>query len=470
MRILIVDDDRSARRLLVRVVEQLSDVELHEASGLEESRLVLAQHPIEVALIDLRLGSDSENRDGLQLVQEARQRGVVPLVVSGFADLLEVRAAMRVGAFDYLLKEDISAESVLPVLEELRRCRRLEKEVIELRARKNEHGPCGLVGSSTAIQRLRESIKRVALSDRPVLVTGPTGSGKELTVRAIHQLGANPEAPLLDLNCGALPATLIESQLFGHERGSFTGADRRHSGFFSVVENGTLFLDEIGEMPLDLQAKLLRVLETGTFRPLGSNANKRFAGRVVAATHVDLEARVQERRFREDLFYRLNVLEIQVPSLDDRCDDIPALVAHFVSLQGRRLSFTAEAMEKLTNARWPGNIRQLRNLVDRLAVYAPDGPVTPEVLDAVVGPSRTRGADAAAVELAREVLRSDAPDKLKRVESILIEEALTLADGVKSKAARLLGVHRKVIERRLETGALSTRESEVSAGWSDSSE
>jgi DNA-binding NtrC family response regulator len=456
MRILVVDDDRAARRTLTRVLESIGRLEIVEGGSLEEARAYLTGESFDVAFIDLKLSDDVEDRDGLLLVHQARQLGVLPIVVTGLNDMHEMRAAMRCGAYDLLLKEDLREELVAPLIDHILARRRLEKEVLELRSRHGEVS--GPVGTSPAMQRLRELVERAALSDRPVLVTGPTGAGKELTVRAIHALGAHPHAPLLDVNCGAFPEALIESQLFGHEKGAFTGAERRHDGFFAAVGNGTLFLDEIGEMPLDLQAKLLRVLESRTFRPLGSNTAREFCGRVVAATHVDLDARVEQGQFRADLYYRLNVLELHVPSLEERREDIPALVSRFASEQERPLFFTAEAIAMLQEASWPGNVRQLRNLIDRLAVFAPDGPITPELIATLTGRRRTeREAHTAITELAREILRTDEPDKLERVEQVLIDEALRLCDDNKSKAARLLGVHRKVVERRLERVQQLTR-------------
>ena len=199
-------------------------------------------------------------------------------------------------------------------------------------------------------------------------------------VAAIHAQGPHPDEPLLDLNCGAIPEALMESQLFGHERGAFTGADRRQDGYFALVRKGTLFLDEIAELSLPLQAKLLRVLETGRFRPVGASAVARFGGRIVAATHANLSELVSRGQFREDLLYRLDVLTVPVPALAERTEDIPALVAHFVRQQQRALRFTAEAMDLLCCMPWPGNVRQLRNLIDRLAVFAEDEEITPDVV------------------------------------------------------------------------------------------
>jgi DNA-binding NtrC family response regulator len=451
MKILIVDDEAVARRALSRVVQTLPDVELREASSLEEARRELAAGDVDVALIDLRLERDSRNRDGLTLVAEVRkQTSAIPIVVSASHAMAEVRAAMRLGAYDYVLKDQLSEEMVVPILQELQSTRALEREVQRLRVKPGETS-MGLIGSSPPMQRLRELIRRVAASDRPVLITGPTGSGKELVVRAIHAFGLDPSEPLLDLNCSAFPDALIESQLFGHERGAFTGADKRHDGFFTAVGAGTLFLDEIAEMPLDVQAKLLRVLETGTYRPIGSSNVLTLRGRIIAATHADLEARVAEGQFREDLYYRLNVLEVTTPSLDERRSDIPALVAHFASTQKRAIRFTPEAMEVLCLAPWPGNVRQLRNFVDRVAVFATESVVTPEILAHVTRRKRAREAVGTSLrDLARAVLAlPEGVDKLQQVEQALIEETLRLVDGNQTAAARMLGVHRKAIARRL---------------------
>jgi DNA-binding NtrC family response regulator len=453
MKILIVDDERAARRALIRILVALGDVELREAESLEEARRELAAGDIDVALIDMRLDRDARNRDGLTLVGEVRkQTSAVPIVVTASHDMAEVRAAMRLGAYDYVLKDELSDEMVLPILQGLRSTLALEREVLRLRVRHGADATMGLVGTSPPMQRLRDMIQRVALSDRPALITGPTGSGKELVVRAIHALGRDPSEPLLDLNCGAFPGTLIESQLFGHERGAFTGADKRHDGFFTAVGAGTLFLDEIAELPHDLQSKLLRVLESGTYRPVGASNVLKLRGRIVAATHADLEERVAKGLFREDLYYRLNVLEIATPSLEERRDDIPALVAHFAGMQKGVLQFTAEAIEILQLAPWPGNVRQLRNFVDRIAVFATDTVVTPEVLAHITRRQRARDAQGTRIqELARAVLAlPEGPDKLQQVEQVLVDEALRLADGNRAAAARMLGVHRKVVARRLE--------------------
>jgi DNA-binding NtrC family response regulator len=453
MRVLIVDDQSSARRVLAAIVGKLDDTHIHEADSLVAARRVVEQEPLDVALIDLRLSSDARNRDGLVLVEEIRARTtIVPIIVTAYQEVAEIRMAMRVGAYDYILKDDLCDELVLPVLNGISSRRRLEHELRALRARRSDSEPVSsrLVGVSTAMELLRETIRRAALSDRPVLVTGPTGAGKELVVEALHTLGPHPEQPLLDLNCGAIPEALMESQLFGHVKGAFTGADQNQQGYLAQVKQGTLFLDEVAELPPMLQSKLLRVLETGVFRPVGSATQGKFEGRVVAATHAELSARVRDGKFREDLFYRLNVLAVRVPPLVERREDIPALVAHFCRGQKRALRFSETALAVLSSAAWPGNVRQLRNLVDRVAAFADDDLVTPETLRPFVVDPQIVDADAQVLRSsAQSILRLPIDNKLEAIEEALIAEAVRLSDGNKSGAARLLGMHRKAVSRRL---------------------
>jgi DNA-binding NtrC family response regulator len=453
MKLLIVDDQASARRVLSAIVGKLDDVEIEEADSLESARRAIENRALDVALLDLRLGSDARNRDGLVLVEEIRARtAIVPIIVTAYQEVAEIRQAMRVGAYDYILKDDLCDELVLPVLTGLRTRRRLEHEVRELRARQPQAEPVTgrLVGVSPAMELLRETIRRAALSDRPVLVTGPTGSGKELVVEALHTLGPHPDHPLLDLNCGAIPEALMESQLFGHAKGAFTSADREQQGYLTLVKQGTLFLDEVAELPATLQAKLLRVLETGVFRPVGSATQGRFEGRVIAATHADLTDRVRTGAFREDLFYRLNVLAIRVPPLGERREDVPALVAHFCRGQKRPLRFSAAALDLMMGSAWPGHVRQLRNLVDRVAAFADDDLVTPEALAPFLAESPASNTNADVLQsTARNILRLPIENKLEAIEEALIAEAVRLSDGNKSGAARLLGLHRKAVSRRL---------------------
>lgn len=307
-----------------------------------------------------------------------------------------------------------------------------------------------LVGSSPAMKRLREQLVRVARSECAVLVNGPTGTGKELVVRAIHALCNRAHEPLFDLNCGSIPSTLIEAQLFGHRRGAFTGADSDQLGYLSAVNHGSLFLDEIAELPMSMQTRLLRVLETRRFRPLGSNEECIFSGRIIAATHADLWQRVQAREFREDLYFRLNVLVVQVPSLAERREDIPELVEHFVAQQSRPLTFLPETLALLQKLDWPGNVRQLRHLIDRLAVLSDDEVITPDEVLVSMGPrSRASGGDGELDLLIDALLEMPIGNKLEAMEARLIQAALKKTSGNKCAASRILGVHRKYIERRV---------------------
>lgn len=238
------------------------------------------------------------------------------------------------------------------------------------------HVVCDIIyAPNSPIRNILRLARRIALSFSPVLITGATGVGKENLARYIHNAGAGAETPFMDLNCGAVPENLFEAELFGHVKGAFTGASANRSGYMASTECGTLFLDEIGEMPLSLQPKLLRALETRMFRPVGSTRQQPFKGRIIAATHRDLASLCKEGRFREDLFYRLAVFSLEIPSLAQRRDDIPALVEYFTSLHKKGLFFTEEGMEYLKGYSWPGNIRELRNLIDRLIILT-DTPVT----------------------------------------------------------------------------------------------
>ncbi len=300
------------------------------------------------------------------------------------------------------------------------------------------------LGRSAAMTGVHGMITRLANADAPVLIRGQTGVGKELVARALHDRGARRGEPFVAVNCSTLPATLFESIFFGHARGAFTGADRRAPGELELAGRGTLFLDEIAEVPLEVQPKLLRVLEQGRYRPLGGDEDRDLEARVLAATHVDLEARIDEGRFREDLYYRLNVVSLEVPPLAARREEIPHLAALFA---GDRLAFTDEALAWLARRNWPGNVRELRNAIERIALLSDEDLVTVNVLEALVPPRRRRSEVDALVTAVLE--SSVAGSKLEHLEQALIARALELSDGVRARAARLLGVDRKVLDRRV---------------------
>ena len=302
---------------------------------------------------------------------------------------------------------------------------------------------------SDSMSRVYSFVDKISNTDRTILVTGPTGAGKEVIVRLIHQRSANSGGPFVDVNCGAIPEALIESLLFGHEKGAFTGANCRQEGVFASASGGTLFLDEIAELSLSMQAKLLRVLETRAFYPVGSVTRHAFTGRVIAATHFDLSKRVADHLFREDLYHRLNVFHIAVPGLQKRREDIPELVDFFAKRTSRPLIFDVGALRYLARHPWPGNIRQLRNTIERIATLCEQ----PHVTEAVVRTHLERNHEDTPADsltsLADKILDLDVSNKLVAIQQSLVNRALERAKGNKSAAARLLGVHRKVVERRV---------------------
>lgn len=317
-------------------------------------------------------------KDGLTLLEELKQQGVTGPVVmmSGQAHIEMAVRATRLGALDFLEKP-ISTEKLLLTVENALKLQRLESENRQLRQRLGKHE---IVWKGEAMRRIMAQVERVAASESRVCILGETGTGKELVARTIHDRSPRSSGPFVTLNCAAVPAELIESELFGHEKGSFTGASGRHIGKFEQADGGTIFLDEIGDMPINMQAKLLRVLEEGEIERIGGEKPIAVNVRVLVATHRELEARVREEKFRPDLFHRIYVFPLMLPPLRERRDDIPVLVEHFaaqVCAQNgwKPIPFSQEAMGALQSYSWPGNVRELRNMIERLMLLATDGSV-----------------------------------------------------------------------------------------------
>lgn len=434
--ILIAEDEPTARLALRGLLEAEGFQVALAGDGESALQLALAHHPA-VMLLDVRM----PGLDGLSVQKRLREAGAeFPVVViTAYGCSSTAIEAMKWGAFDYLTKP-VDANHLMSVirralaLQELRTGTGTEVEAA--------WGP--LVGDSPPMQQVYKLIGQFALSDATVLVRGESGTGKELVVDAIHQHSARSMGPLVKINCASIPETLLESELFGHERGAFTHALFRRIGRFEEANGGSLFLDEVGDLPAALQSKLLRALQERTIERLGSNKPIRVDIRLIAATAKDLEKEVAEGRFREDLYYRLNVLTIHLPPLRERKQDIPLLVTHFLNRAGRRMSLTPDAMQALCAHDWPGNVRELENVVERAIALAHGGVIGLEQIH--FGPAPAAGRSSW-TELVPEDAKLD--EAVATLERAMIERALRLSGGNKTKAAEILGIHRRFLYEKL---------------------
>ncbi|HEX9798822.1 MAG TPA: sigma-54 dependent transcriptional regulator [Thermoanaerobaculia bacterium] len=382
--VLVVDDESSIRESL-RMTLEFEGYRVEEAaSGIEALQIARDRTP-DAVLLDLRM----PEMDGLETLRQLRERGyeMPVLVISGHADVPTAVEATRRGAFDFFEKP-LERDRVLLSLRNAVEAWRLRKEVaVQPRA---EGAANALVGTSSALRKLREKIERAAPTPATVLVTGESGTGKELVARALHELSPRRDQPFVRVNCAAIPEELIESELFGHEKGSFTGAVRKQIGKFVAADGGTIFLDEVGDLSARAQAKVLRVLESGDVEPVGAERGARVDVRVVAATNRSLEDAIRAGSFREDLFYRLNVVPIRTPPLREHLEDLEILVEHFArsfaeSANYKRKTLAPAALELLAKQPWKGNVRELRNVVERLLILAPGDVVEERDVAAVVG-------------------------------------------------------------------------------------
>ncbi|MGH8012955.1 MAG: sigma-54-dependent transcriptional regulator, partial [Candidatus Binataceae bacterium] len=396
-----------------------------------------------ILLLDLKL----PEKDGIAVLTDIRARGLqIPtVVISGEGEISDAVQSIKLGAYDYLRKP-VDPPHLRVLLNNLTAHLTVSEENQRLRRRLLRAGQLGpLVGHSTPMRRVMTLIEQVAPSSASVIITGESGTGKELVARTIHDLSPRRNGPYIPINCAALPETLMESELFGHERGAFTGADRRREGCFELANGGTLLLDEIGEMKAELQAKLLRVLEEQKLRRLGGSGEVAIDVRVLAASNRNLETALREGKFREDLYYRLNVFSIELPSLAERAEDIPALVEHLLREidmppEKNIAGVEGECLEVLKSYHWPGNVRQLRNVIERAVIVAHSPLIT--VADLPADLKRT-GATSANLELKLGM-------SLDEVERELILRTIEYAGGNKSRAAEILGVSLKTLYNRLE--------------------
>lgn len=451
--LLIVDDEANTLASLSRAFRLAG----HEATVCDNAakalELAKAQN-FDLILSDVVM----PGKDGLALLEELKQQGVsAPVVMmSGQAHIEMAVRATRLGALDFLEKP-ITTDKLLLTVDNALKLQRLERENRQLRQRLGKHE---IVWKGETMRRLMTQLERVAASESRVCILGETGTGKELVARTIHDRSPRSSGPFVTLNCAAVPAELIESELFGHEKGSFTGASGRHIGKFEQADQGTIFLDEIGDMPLHMQAKLLRVLEEGEVERIGGDKPIAVNVRVLVATHRDLEVRVREEKFRQDLFHRIFVFPLVLPPLRERVEDIPALVEHFAaqvcSQNGwKAIPFSVEAMRALQSYSWPGNVRELRNIVERVMLLATDGRVDADTIEMALPHThastsgRTIGSSGPLAERVQSFEREVILAEVKRSQNnmTLAAKTLGLERSHLYKKAEQLGIDLRALRR-----------------------
>ncbi|HEX9942551.1 MAG TPA: sigma-54 dependent transcriptional regulator [Thermoanaerobaculia bacterium] len=397
--VLVVDDEAAIRDSLHMILEY-EGYRVEEAASGSQALSKVAERAPDAIVLDIKM----PEMDGLELLKALRERGydMPVLMISGHADVATAVEATRRGAFDFFEKP-LQRERVLLSLRNAVEAYKLQAENRNLRSE-----PEQLIGTSAAMRRLRETIEKAAPTPATVLITGESGTGKELAARAIHRLSSRRDRPIVQVNCAAIPEELIESELFGHEKGSFTGAVRKQTGKFVTADGGTIFLDEIGDMSARTQAKVLRVLQNGEVEPVGAERTIQVDVRVVAATNRSLEEEIAAGRFREDLYYRLNVIPVRTPALREHLEDLPLLVEHFVRRYAdqnnyKPKEFSADALAHLKALPWKGNVRELKNLVERLLILTPGDVVSREDVIAATGGARPElSTSLLAVETLRE--------------------------------------------------------------------
>ncbi len=472
-KLLVVDDEASIREFLeIMLKREGYDVRTvdNARSGLEE----LKTRSFDVVLTDINM----PDFDGLELLSEIKSQNpdMIVVIMTAYGSAESAVRAMKNGASDYISKP-FQIEELLVVLEKCLATATIEHENRRLRSKlKEEYSFEKIIGNSEQVQNLFGMIRRVSKTTANILITGESGTGKELVANAIHNCSDRKERPFVSVNCGAIPENLLESEMFGHRKGGFTGAVADKKGLFQVANQGTLFLDEVGEMPLQLQVKFLRAIQAKTFRMVGGTEDISVDVRIVAATNRDLELAVQEKEFREDLYYRLNVIHMRMPALRERAEDIPILANHFVqkfsaALDAGNISITNEAMEFLQKYPFPGNVRELENTIERAIALSSGNVILPESLpqkvrelQAMPEPEaqklefpgqRQRGGATVTADLGFSGVPARIPEhfslerRMEEYEKKYILCALEQANGVKSRAAKLLGISFRSLRYRI---------------------
>jgi DNA-binding NtrC family response regulator len=437
--ILIVDDEKNTREGLARALRRSYEVLIAESGA--TALTILSENPVDVMLSDLRM----PGMDGMTLMQRALAGSpqLICILLTAYGNIETAVEAMRHGATDFLTKP-VNLEQLEMVLQRVLRSRRAETENIKLREQlDSKFGMENIIGSSPEMQQIFDTVRQVAASRATVLIQGESGTGKELIAKAIHRLSPRKNGSFVPVHCAALSSTLLESELFGHEKGAFTGAAERRKGRFELADGGSLFLDEIGEVDASVQVKILRALEERRFERVGGQESIDVDTRLIAATNRDLKKMVADGKFREDLYYRLYVVVIHLPALRERTGDIPLLLKHYLDVfnqeNGRAIDgFSPDALDLLTAYRWPGNVRELRNVVEQMVVLSRSQRIGVRDLPAHIREAGTScGSDPVAT------------GSLESLEKRAIQQALKEADGNRTHAAEKLGISRRTLHRKI---------------------
>jgi len=448
-RILLVDDDADIRETMVTLLT-MNDYSVTSVADGQSAIEEVKKEKFNIVITDLMM----PKMTGIDVIKnlKAIDPDLQCIVITGYATVSTAVDAMKAGAYDYLMKP-FNGTEVLMLLKRVMELQDLQAENSQLKRTLNQrYGYENLIGNSEGIQKVCSLIEKVAETDSTILILGESGTGKELVARTIHYNSPRKNKPLIPINCGAIPETLLESELFGHEKGAFTGASTTRIGRFELADGGTIFLDEIGDMSPTLQVKLLRVLQQREFERVGGVRTIKVDVRIIAATNIDLEHAVHEGKFREDLYYRLNVIPVVIPPLRERADDIPLLMDHFLSHFNKTKKrdikgFSPAAMDILISYPWPGNIRELENLVERLIILKGNGTICPDDLPEKFISHTLNNEGALHITLPETGV--NLKDVVEEFENNLILQAMQKAQGVKNKAAQLLSLNRTTLVEKL---------------------